>query len=85
LHAWEREKQIKTTIKKNRAKLLRLPVIVTDVSEASSGYELVFVVQAGKMAENIDMLGCGGGMLPKYQFCFLNFHYFLLLIVTEIS
>lgn len=37
LHAWEREKPIKTTIKKNRAKLLRLPIIATDVSGASSG------------------------------------------------
>lgn len=85
LHAWEREKPIKTTIKKSRAKLLRLPVIATDVPEASSGDEEVLVVQAGKMAENLDVLGCGGGMLPKHQFCFLNFQYFLLLVVPEIS
>lgn len=42
------------------------------------------MVQAGKMAENLDVLGCGGGMLLKHQFCFLNFQYFLLLVVPEI-
>ena len=66
-----REKsQLNQTIKKNRTKLLRLPVIATDVSEASSGDEQVLVVQAGKTAENLNVLGCGRGMLPKHQFSF---------------
>lgn len=37
-----------------------------------------------KVGENSDVLGCGLGMHPKCQLCFLNFHYFLLRVVTEI-
>lgn len=42
------------------------------------------MVQAGKVAENSDLLGCGLGMHSKCQLCLLNFQYFLLPVVTEI-
>lgn len=45
LHTWERGKQVETTTRKNRAKLLRLPAIAADVSETSPGDEQVLVVQ----------------------------------------
>lgn len=76
---WEREKPIKSTIKNNKAKFQRVLVISADVTAASSGDVQSLVVQAGKMAENSDLLGYRDGKLPKHKLCFLFSSFFFLL------